>query len=330
MKTQRRVLLSTLAATGLLACLPIAAMAQAPYPSKPIRAIVPFSPGGGTDTLARMVFKELAEHLGQPIVIDNKPGAGGVIGWAELARAPADGYTISLGANTLPPLGEMYDSLPFNPKTAFEFVAPLATVPTVLILSSTLPVDNMADLIAHGRKTGPLAYGSPGVGTPQHLAGAQLGRAAGIELRHVPYRGTSNAITDVLGGHIPLAFVGLPQALPYARSDRLKLLGVATSKRSALAPSVPTLAEGGLRGYESNYWWDIIVPKGTPPAIVQKLYDATVTVLKSASMQKTLHEAGYEEILSPRKDYLNLLHQEDLKLTQIIRDNNIKLQGAKQ
>jgi len=133
----------------------------------------------------------------------------------------------------------------------------------------------------------------------------------------------------VLGDHIPLAFVGLPQALQYSNGKRIKLLGVATSKRSALAPDVPTLAEGGLRGYESNYWWDVIVPKGTPPAIVQKLYDATEAVLKSAPMQKTLHDAGYEEMLMQRKDYLELLRQEDRKLTQIIRDNNIKLQGSK-
>ncbi|WP_181360482.1 tripartite tricarboxylate transporter substrate binding protein [Variovorax sp. WS11] len=325
----KRALLCAFAAAGFLASIPTALMAQGAYPSKPIRAIVPFSPGGGTDTLARMVFKELSENLGRPIVIDNKPGAGGAIGWAEVARAPADGYTIGLGASTLPPLGEMYDSLPFDPKTAFEFVAPLATVPNVLVASAALPINNLADLRAYGRKTGPLAYGTPGVGTPQHLAGALFARTAGLELRHVPYRGTSNAMTDVLGDHIPLAFVGLPLALQYASGNRIKLLGVATSKRSVLAPDVPTLAEGGLQGYESNYWWDIIAPKGTPPAVLQKLYDATEAVLKRASTQKTLHDAGYEEMLMPRKDYLELLRQEDRKLTQIIRDNNIKLQGSK-
>jgi len=325
----RRTLLPMFAAAGFLACIPAAAMAQGAYPNKPIRAIVPFSPGGGTDTLARMVFKELAESLGRPIVIENKPGAGGVIGWAEVARAPADGYTIGLGASTLPPLAEMYDSLPFDPKTAFEFVAPLATVPNVLVASSALPVNNLADLRAYGQKKGPLAYGTPGIGTPQHLAGALFARTVGLKLEHVPYRGTSNAISDVLGDHIPLAFVGLPQALQYSSGNRLKLLGVATSKRSALALDVPTLAEGGLRGYESNYWWDIIVPKGTPPAVLQKLYDATEAVLKSAGMQKALHDAGYEEMLMPRADYLVLLRQEDRKLTQIIRDNNIKLQGSK-
>lgn len=328
MKTQRRILLSTFAAAGLLACIPAAAMAQDAYPSKPIRAIVPFSPGGATDTLARIVFKGLSEQLGRPIVIDNKPGAGGVIGWHALAGAPADGYTIGLGANTLPPLGEMYDALPFDPKTSFEFVTPLATVPNVLVVSSALPINNISDLLAYGRKTGPLGYGTPGIGTPQHLAGAQLARATGLELKHIAYRGTSNAMADVLGGHIPLAIVGLPLALQYASSKRIKLLGVATSKRSVLAPNVPTLAEGGLRGYESNYWWDIIVPKGAPPAVLQKLYDATEAVLKSASMQKTLHDAGYEEMLMSRKDYLEVLHQEDRKLTQIIRDNKIKLQGA--
>ena len=328
MKTER-ILLSVFAAAGLLASIPTAAMAQGTYPDKAIRAIVPFSPGGGTDTLARMVFKELAENLGRTIVIENKPGAGGVLGWAEVARAPADGYTIGMGANTPPPLGEMYDSLPFDPKTAFEFVAPLATVPTVLVASSALPVNNVADLRAYGHKTGPLPYGTPGIGTPQHLAGALLARTAGIELKHIPYRGTSNAITDVLGDHIPLAFVGLPQALQYSAGNRLKLIGVATSKRSTLAPDVPTLAEGGLQGYESNYWWDIIVPRGTPPAVVQKLYDATEAVLKSPSLKKALHDAGYEEMLMPRKDYLELLRQEDRKLTQIIRDNGIKLQSSK-
>jgi len=328
MKT-RRTLLSMLTAAGVLAGIPAAVMAQGAYPNKPIRAIVPFSPGGGTDTLARLVFKELADRLGRTIVIENKPGAGGVIGWAEVARAPADGYTIGLGASTLPPLAEMYDSLPFDPKTAFEFVVPLATVPNVLVASPALPVNNLADLRAYGQKKGPLAYGTPGIGTPQHLAGALFARTAALRLEHVPYRGTSNAISDVLGDHIPLAFVGLPQALQYSSGNRMKLLGVATAKRSTLAPDVPTLAEGGLRGYESNYWWDIIVPKGTPPAVLQKLYDATEAILKSASMQKTLHDAGYEEMLMPRKDYLELLRKEDLKLTQIIRDNSIKLQGPK-
>ena len=326
MKT-RRTVLSMLAATALLTGAPTALMAQGAYPGKPIRAIVPFSPGGGTDTLARLVFKELSETLGRPIVIENKPGAGGIIGWAEVARAPADGYTIGVGANTLPPLAEMYDSVPFDPRTAFEFVAPLATVPNVLVASAALPVHNLAELRAYGAKSGPMGYGTPGVGTPQHFAGILFARAAGLELKHIPYRGTSNAINDVLGDHLPLAFVGLPLALQYSSSNRIKLIGVATSKRSVLAPDVPTLAEGGARGYESNYWWDIIVPKGTPPAIVQKLYDATETVLKSASLQKALRDTGYEEMLMPRKDYLELLRQEDRKLTQIIRENDIKLQS---
>lgn len=305
-----------------------AAVAQA-YPVKPIRAIIPFSPGGGTDTLARIVLRALSDHLGQPIIIDNKAGAGGMVGWGEAARAPADGYTISLGANTLPLLGEMYDSIPFNPKTDFEFVGPIATVPTALVAKPSLPATNIKELQAYAKSTGgALAYGSPGVATPQHLAGALLAASAGLKLDHIPYKGSSNAITDVIGGHIPLAIVGLPQALQYANGGQLRMIGLASPKRSALAPEIPTIAESGLPGYESSYWWDIIVPRGTPPAVIRKLHDGIDTVLKQPGVRKTLLAAGYEPMVMGRDEYITVLNQDVAKWTKIIRDNKIKLQAV--
>lgn len=321
---------SVMRVLGLAICVALAPTAIAQqYPSKPIRAIIPFSAGGGTDTLARIVLKALAESLGQPIVLDNKAGAGGAVGWSEVARAAPDGYTISIGATTLPVLGEMYDNLTFDPKRDFEFVAPIATVSSALVAQASLPVKNIRELLAYAKSRGvALPYGTAGVATPQHLAGALLARTAGIRLDHVPYKGTSNAIADTVGGHIPLAIVGLPQALQYAKSGQLRILGVASTQRSPLAPEVPTLAESGVPGYEANYWWDIIVPRGTPPAVVQRLHDELGVVLTKPEVRKTLMAAGYEPMVMGRAEYTAALAQDVAKLTKIVRDNKIKLQGG--
>ncbi|RQO61273.1 hypothetical protein DBV14_05710 [Variovorax sp. KBW07] len=312
------------AAAALLA--PAAPARADNYPSKPVRLIVPYPPGGGTDTVARVVFERVAVLMGQPFVVENKAGAGTTIGLGELARARPDGYTIGVGGTSDPLLPLLYDGLAFNPSADLTFVATLATVPIVLAAGPGIPAKTLQELLAAGRAKGaqPMAYASPGTASPHHLAGIYLGEMAGLPLLHVPYKGTSQALTDLVGGHVPLAMLGLPSALPYVRQGKLKILGVATAQRSALAPEIPTISEGGVPGFNAGYWWHVTVPTGTPQAVIARLRDAVDKTLRTPALTESLLKSGFEPMLLSPAEAEKALKEDTAKWTKVIRANNLR------
>lgn len=315
----------TLAAAAALLAPALSARADS-YPSKSVRLIVPYPPGGGTDTVARAVFERVSTLLGQPVVVENKAGAGTTIGLAELARSRPDGYTVGVGGSSDPLLPLLYDRLRFNPVADLAFVATLATVPIVLAAGPSLPAKTMRELLAVAKAKGaqPLGYASPGTASPHHLAGIYMAQMAGIPLDHVPYKGSAQAITDLIGGHIPLAMLGLPSALPFARQGKLKILGVASAQRSALAPEIPTISEGGVSGFSAGYWWHVTVPTGTPQPVIGKLREAIEKTLRTPAVAESLLKGGFEPLLLSPAEAQKALTEDTARWTKVIRDNNLR------
>ena len=302
------------------------AFAQTQYPSKPIRVIVPYPAGGGTDAVARAVFEKVGQAMGQPVVIENKAGAGTIIGLGEVARAAPDGYTIGIGGTSDPLLPLLYESVPFNPHTDLVFVSTLASVPLALAASNNVPAKTMQELIAYGRtqSSAPLSIATAGLTSPHHMAAILLGNMAGFPMTPVPYKGTAPAVTDIVGGHIPLGMLGLPSVLPYQRTGKLKILGVGSPKRSALAPEIPTFEEQGVKGYEASYWFHATVPKGTPAAIVERLRTEIDKVVRSADVRDSLAKAGFETLtLSPQESAV-ALKADTARWTRVIQDNKLR------
>ena len=294
MTLQRRTVLASLAAAPAWA--PSLARAQAPWPSKPIRYIVPFAPGGTTDILARVVGERLGAALGQTIVIDNKPGQGGSAGAAELARAAPDGYTIGGGTISSHAINAtLYDKLPYDPVKSFEPITLYATQPNVLLVHPSLAAHSVNELIAL-LKAQPekYAFGSAGIGTSQHISGELFKTMAGVRMQHVPYRGSGQMIPELLGGTLLIAVDNIATALPHIKSGKLRALAVTTAQRSSVAPDIPTFAESGLPGYELSSWQAVFAPAGTPKAIVERLYTEIARILKLPDVAKRLGDLGLD------------------------------------
>jgi tripartite-type tricarboxylate transporter receptor subunit TctC len=321
---QRRTL-AALAAAALLGLSTTAVVAQN-YPDRAIRMLVPFAPGGGTDTATRIVMKRVGEQLGQTVVVENKPGAGGALAYAEVARSKPDGYTLTVGSAHLSLMGLIYDKLPFDPATDIVSVAPMANVPVALVAGSGASYKTMAEMLAYARKNPatPLAYGTPGVSTPNHLSGVLLATMAGIKLEHVPYKGVMPAVQDVMAGSIPLAIIGLSTAMSQAETGRIRILGVGGAKRSPLAPNVPTIAEGGVPGYEASYWYDVSLAKGTPEAIVNRLHAEISKAVQSPEVQDALKKGGFEPLVMSPSENQRALKEDGAKWSKVIRENNIR------
>jgi tripartite-type tricarboxylate transporter receptor subunit TctC len=296
------------------------------YPDHPIRMLVPFAPGGGTDTATRIVMKKVGEQLGQTVVVENKPGAGGALAYAEVARSKPDGYTLTVGSAHLSLMGLIYDKLPFDPATDLVSVAPMANVPVALVASSSAPFKTLAEMLDYARKNPatPLAYGTPGVSTPNHLSGVLLATMAAIKLEHVPYKGVMPAVQDVMAGSIPLAIVGLSTAMSQAETGRIRILGVGGAKRSPLAPNVPTIAEGGVPGYEAGYWYDVSLAKGTPEAVVNRLHAEISKAVQSPEVQEALKKGGFEPLVMSPSENQRALKEDGAKWSKVIRENNIR------
>jgi tripartite-type tricarboxylate transporter receptor subunit TctC len=321
---QRRTL-AALVTAAILGLSTTAVVAQN-YPDHPIRMLVPFAPGGGTDTATRIVMKKVGEQLGQTVVVENKPGAGGALAYAEVARSKPDGYTLTVGSAHLSLMGLIYDKLPFDPATDLVSVAPMANVPVALVASSSAPFKTLAEMLDYARKNPatPLAYGTPGVSTPNHLSGVLLATMAGIKLEHVPYKGVMPAVQDVMAGSIPLAIVGLSTAMSQAETGRIRILGVGGAKRSPLAPNVPTIAEGGVPGYEAGYWYDVSLAKGTPEAIVNRLHAEISKAVQSPEVQEALKKGGFEPLVMSPSENQRALKEDGAKWSKVIRENNIR------
>ena len=282
---------------GLLLALGAGAQAQtsaAAYPNKPIRLVVPFTPGGSTDILARAIGQELGKAWGQSVVIDNVAGAGGGIGADKVAKAPADGYTLLMGhIGTLAVNPSLYPKLPYNPVTDFAPVAWVARVPNVLVVHPGVPAKTTQELVALGKsRPGQLNYGSGGNGSAANLATEYFKLQTGTSLLHIPYRGTVPATTDLLGGQIQVLFTGAPALLGHIKSGQLRALAVSSPQRLEALPDVPTVAEAGYPGFEADQWYGVVAPAGTPPEIVRKLNAQINLALASAEMKARLSSEG--------------------------------------
>jgi tripartite-type tricarboxylate transporter receptor subunit TctC len=322
----RRVAAACAAVLGLSALVLSQLHAQR-YPDRPLRLIVPFPPGGGNDILARAVGQRLAESLGQQIIVDNRGGAGGMVGAATAAGANPDGYTLFLGSlGSLAHNPALRPKLPYDPARDFGGVSLLATSPFVLVTYPGLAAQSVKDLIALARaKPGSLNYGSAGTGSSLHLTGELFKHAAGVDIVHVGYKGTAPAITDLIAGQVQMVFSTMPPALPHVKTGRLRSLGVTSAKRARAVPDVPTIAEAGVPGFEVENWQGIVVPIRTPRAVVERLNREILGVLAQPAMIAALDAQGLDPAGSAPAQFDRLVRAEIKKWTKLARAARIQV-----
>lgn len=301
-----------------------AAFAQA-YPTKPIKVISPWSPGGPAEALARMVTGKMSAGLGQPIVIESKPGANGEIGTAFVASAPPDGYTIllsHLGPTAISPA--LKRSLPYDPIKGFEPISQVVAGPTLLVVRNDLPVKSVKELVDYAKANpGKLAYGSVGVGSTTHLAGEMLSMLAGIDILHVPYKGSTPILADLMGGRLAFAFVGISGSLAQARAGQIRAIAISTLKRSPSAPDIPAVAET-LPGFELNSWYGMMAPAGTPKPIVARLNAELVKALNMPDVVAWMKQFGLDPAPTTPEEHAAYIKAEIAKWTKIVKAANIK------
>jgi tripartite-type tricarboxylate transporter receptor subunit TctC len=294
------------------------------YPAKPVRLIVPFPPGGSNDIVGRMAATQLGERWGKQVVVDNRGGAGGVIGTDLAAKAPPDGYTL-LVVSIAHAVNPWLYKLTYDPIKSFTPVAILATGPNVLTVNPGLPVHSVKELIALAKqKPGELQYASAGVGTFQHLGSELFKITAGVDLMHVPFKGGGPAMIDVIGGHTKILFSSLVQALPHIRAGKLRALGTGGSTRVSALPDVPTIAEAGVPGYEAVNWWGIAAPAGTPQPIVDRLHKELTAILTSPETQKQLSSEGAEVVQMSSAAFGSFMVKELQKWERVVKEGGIK------
>ena len=312
---------------GLAASL-LATAALAQYPAKPIRLIVPFAAGGGNDNIARLVGKQLSESLGQQLVIDNRPGAGGVLGAELAAKAAPDGYTLFLGgvgSHAVNP--NLNANLPYDPIRDFAPVALLASAPLILVVHPSVPAASFKAFVALARsKPGQLNYASNGNGTSSHLAAVMFDSMAGVDMVHVPYKGLSPALTDLLSGRVQLMFSSVVAILPHIRAEKLRGLAVTGAKRMPSMPDLPTIAESGLPGYEASSWYGVLAPAGTPREIVVKLNAEFVKALAQPEVRTSLVAEGAEPIGGTPEQFAAYIISEKERMGKLIREAKIRLE----
>ena len=321
---RRRLLAGGMGAAALLSTGPAWAQA-AEWPTRPVRLIVPFAPGGSADVFGRFVAQRLQESLGQGFVVDNRPGAGSVIGTDAAAKAPPDGYTLLVMSNTHTVYESLLPSKPYQLLRDFTGVAPLNASDLVLVARQGLQASALPDLLRLARaKPDALSYASSGPGTPYHMAGELLKSMAGVQILHVPYKGSAGARTDVLGGQVDLMFDAIPTMAEHIRGGKVKALGTSGVARSPILPEVPTLAEAGVPGYEATIWLGVMAPRGTPPAIVARLNAEIARITGHVDVRKAWAAQG-TTALTMGVDEFNRFVQDDIaKWTRIVRAANLK------
>ena len=299
------------------------ALAQSTYPTRPIRLIIPFPPGGAVDILSRTIAPKLGESLGQQVVTDNRSGAGGNIAAEIAAKAQPDGYTLLMGYVGHPINMTLYRKPGYDLQRDFAPVSLTASSTLILVAHPSLPVKSVKDLIALARSK-PVNFASPGSGTPQHLGGELLKRMAGVEMTHVPYKGAGPILADLLGGQILLGYISLPAALPHLKTGKLTPLGVTSAKRSAVAADVPTIAES-LPGYEVENWYGLFVPARTPKEVVVRLNREIVKVLQMPDVKERLHTLGLEPLTSTPEQFAAYIKSETVKWARVIKESGARV-----
>ncbi|MBA3504909.1 MAG: tripartite tricarboxylate transporter substrate binding protein [Betaproteobacteria bacterium] len=323
----RRVVgIATAVALAALSATPFAG-AQATYPTKPIRIVVPFPAGGTTDILARAVAQRLSETLGQPAVVDNRPGAGGNIGAELVAKAPADGHTLLMGTvGTHAINASLYSKMPYDHVRDFAPIILVAGVPNVLVVHPSVPVGSVKELIAYAKANpGKLNFASSGSGTSIHLAGELFKTMAGVQMAHVPYKGSAPAVTDLLGGQVQLMFDNLPSALPHIKAGKLKALAVTSATRAAALPDVPTIAESGLAGFDATSWFGLLAPAGTPQPIIARLNNEVAKWLASAEAKEKMAGLGANTAGHSTDEFVRHIAAETSKWAKVVKESGAKV-----
>jgi tripartite-type tricarboxylate transporter receptor subunit TctC len=302
------------------------ALAQG-YPVKPLKMIVPYPPGGGNDTLGRLFAVKLGERLGQPVVVENRGGAGATIGTEAAAKSPPDGYTLllsSIATHALSP--NLYAKVNYDPIRDFAPVTLLGVAPTVVVINKDLPAATLAEFIAAAKaKPGGMAYASGGNGTPPHINGEVFKSVAGVDLLHVAYKGGGPALTDLMGGRVQVMFDTAASAMPHVRGGRLRALAISGPKRSPEYPDLPTFAEAGLAAYDTNAWYSIHLPAGTPPDIVKRLNGELVAILRQPDVQERFKQLSTEPVGNSPEEFDAFVRAELAKYAQVIKQAGIKL-----
>jgi tripartite-type tricarboxylate transporter receptor subunit TctC len=310
---------------AVLCCILAVPAAAQEWPQRAVRFVVPYPPGGGTDIIARILQERLSRALGQQIIIENRGGAGGIVGTEVVARATPDGYTFlfTLSSHTINPL---LQKLSYDIERDFVPVSLVASLPQIIAANNNVPIHNMAELIAMAReKPNALAFASVGNGTPSHIAGELLKLRAHIELLHIPYRGGGPAMTDVIAGQVPLIFVSIPVALGYVKAGRLRALAVTTAKRSPSAPDIPTVAEAAnLPGYEVDSWYGVFAPAKTPQPIVRRMREEIAKLVNTPEIREKLLEQGADAVGSTPEELGRVVTAELAKWAPLIREANIR------
>ena len=318
--------MSRLFAIALALLLPLGAAAQN-YPHKPIRLVVPFTPAGAVDIASRAIAIELLKQLGQPVSVENKPGAGGNLGAAEVARAAPDGYTLLMTTSGIQAINPaLYAKMPFDPNKDLVPVAALVSLNNVLVLHPSVPANSVNEVIALAKKDpGKWTYASSGNGTSIHMSGAMFTQLTGTDLLHIPYKGSGPAVTDLLAGQVNMMFDNIPSSLPHIRAGKLRALATTGAKRDPALPDLPTIAEAGVPGYESGVWFGIAAPAGTPKEIISKLNAAALRGARSPEFGKRMKDLGYNLIPGSAEEMAAMLKAELARWAPIVKSTGAKI-----
>ena len=316
-----------IAVAGFCAAGQAQAQAATTYPNKPIHIVVTFTSGGAPDILARLIGERLSAAWGQPVIVDNKPGAGGNIGADFVAKSAPDGYNIVLGTvGTHSINGALYQNMPYDMVKDFSPVTLLASTPNMLVINNDVPAKNLGEFMALGKKEGKMTFASSGSGTSIHVSGELFKTMTGIDMQHIPYKGRASAIPDLLGGRVTMMFDNMPSSLPLVREGKLRALGVTSAKRSPAAPDIPTLAEAGLPGFEAVSWFAMFAPANTPAPVVNKLQAEISKIVKSPEITKRLLDLGLEPSGSTPAELAAYQKSEIAKWSKVVKDSGAKVE----
>ena len=324
--THRIVSLTAIVALAGAMSSAVAQSGSANFPDKPIKIVVTFTTGGAPDILARLIGERLTAAWGQPVIVDNKPGAGGNLGADFVAKAPPDGYTIVVGTvGTHSINGALYSKMPYDMVKDFTPITLLATTPNMLVINNDVPAKNLKDFIALGKKEGKMTFASSGAGTSIHVSGELFKTMTGIDMVHIPYKGRATAIPDLLGGRVTMMFDNMPSSLALVREGKLRALGVTSSMRSPAAPDIPTIAESGLPGFDAVSWFALFAPANTPKPIIDKLQTEVRKILKTPDIRKRLADNGLDPVGGTPEELAAYQKSEIGKWAKVVKDSGAKV-----